>query len=94
MLEFAQGKLRKDRAKWQEKKWKTHDLGALMAEARKYDTEFTGFEDFADSLTDQFWAQHYSGGDTTGIGDDYHELRQMTQDLVEIIKQSISSKNC
>lgn len=42
---------------------KIHDLGALVAEAVDLDSRFTAFEDFADSLTDQFWAQHYPGGD-------------------------------
>lgn len=74
--------------------WKlarTHDLGALMAEAAGFDARFTAFEDFADSLTDQFWAQRYPGGDLTGLGSNYPELRKQAGELVVLILQSVQS---
>lgn len=42
---------------------KIHDLGALIAEAENYVERFAAFADFADELTDQFWAMHYPGGE-------------------------------
>lgn len=67
-----------------------HDLGALVAEAVKLDAQFSAFEDFADSLTDQFWAQHYPGGDLTDVGHDYPALRQSIGDMVTLIESAIS----
>jgi len=68
---------------------KIHDLGALVAEAVKLDPRFTTFEDFADSLTDQFWAQHYPGGDIEDVGHDYPVLRHSLDDLVRLIESEI-----
>lgn len=66
-----------------------HDLGALVAEAVNLDPQFTAFEDFADNLTDQFWAQHYPGGDLTGVGQDYPILRSTLGELVVLIESGI-----
>lgn len=63
--------------------------GALLAEAENFDTRFTRFEDFADSLTDQFWAQHYPGGDLTGLGANYLALRQQAGELAALIEEQI-----
>lgn len=71
---------------------KIHDLGALVAEAVKLDPRFTAFEDFADSLTDQFWAQHYPGGDLEEVGHDYPALRQSIEDLVRLIESAITEE--
>lgn len=38
---------------------RTHDLNRLMAEAVKFNPRFARFSDFAQSLTEQFWEQHY-----------------------------------
>lgn len=67
-----------------------HDLGALVAEAVKHDPKFSTFEEFADNLTDQFWAQHYPGGDISEIGHDYPELRREFGDMVQIIERALS----
>jgi len=69
---------------------KIHDLGALVAEAVTLDPRFTVFEDFADNLTDQFWAQHYPGGDLNQIGQDYPDLRQALGELVALIESEIA----
>ena len=37
---------------------KVHDLGSLLVEAEKHDSLLGAFADFADELTDQFWAMH------------------------------------
>lgn len=68
---------------------KIHDLGALVAEAVEQDPRFAVFEDFADSLTDQFWAQHYPGGDLAEIGHDYPELRKSLEELIQLIESEI-----
>lgn len=70
---------------------KIHDLGALVAEAVNLDPRFTAFEDFADSLTDQFWAQHYPGGDLDEVGHDYPALRQSLGEMAQLIETAIAS---
>jgi HEPN domain-containing protein len=54
---------------------KVHDLGTLVAEAEKLDSRFAQFADFADELTDQFWAVHYPGGEIDDPSPDYARLR-------------------
>ena len=68
---------------------KIHDLGALVAEAVDHDSQFSVFEDFADNLTDQFWAQHYPGGDLDEVGHDYPALRQSLCQLVALIESAL-----
>lgn len=69
---------------------KIHDLGALMAEAVKQDSSFASFDEFADNLTDQFWAQHYPGGDLSDIGQDFPELRRSLGEMIRIIEAKLS----
>jgi HEPN domain-containing protein len=69
---------------------KIHDLGALVAEAVDLDPSFAAFEDFADSLTDQFWAQHYPGGDLDEVGNDYPSLRRALGEMVQLIEAAIA----
>ncbi len=38
---------------------RTHNLTALLDAAVGYEGRFQAFSDMAESLTDQFWAQHY-----------------------------------
>lgn len=70
---------------------KIHDLGALVADAVELDPRFAEFEDFADSLTDQFWAQHYPGGDIEDIGHDYPDLRQSLAAMISLIEAAIQN---
>ena len=67
---------------------RTHDLGGLLAEAVVYDSEFAAFGQNADNLTDQFWAQHYPGGDLTGVGVD---ITQMREDVGKLIDRILAS---
>jgi len=69
---------------------KIHDLGALVAEAVSLDPRFAEFGDFADSLTDQFWAQHYPGGDLTEVGRNYPALRQSLEEMIQIIESAMN----
>ena len=62
-----------------------------MAEAVNLGPRFTAFEDFADSLTDQFWAQHYPGGDLDEVGHDYPALRQSLGEMAQLIETAIAS---
>jgi HEPN domain-containing protein len=66
-----------------------HDLGALVAEAVRHDLRFAAFEDVADQLTDQFWIQHYPGGDLTGLGKDFPNMRQTLNQMITLIEASI-----
>ena len=63
---------------------KIHDLGALMAEAVNLAPKFVAFEDFADNLTDQFWAQHDPGGDLD-------EVATTTRPCVSLLVKWLSS---
>ena len=38
-------------------------------------------------LTEEFFAQHYPGGDWTSLGGNYESLRLQIGDLIELIKQ-------
>ncbi len=71
---------------------KIHDLGALLAEAVAFDSRFAVFGDFADSLTDQFWAQHYPGGDTSELGHDYTTLRHALSEMISLIEEQLKSE--
>jgi len=62
-----------------------HDLGALIADAQKYDERFGVFADFADELTDQFWAMHYPGGEFDEQSVDYHLLRSRLEGIINLI---------
>lgn len=64
---------------------RTHDLRALIRYATAYDERFLQLEAFAESLTDQFFAQHYPGSDLAELGADYVELRQDTDKLLTLI---------
>ena len=66
---------------------KTHDLQRLLADAEAYDARFAQFEDLAENLTQDFFAQHYPGSDLTEVGKNYPQLRQQTGDLLALIKE-------
>ena len=65
---------------------KIHDLGALIAEAENYDERFGAFADFADELTDQFWAMHYPGGEFDEQSIHFEELRAKVGQIIRLIK--------
>lgn len=54
---------------------KTHDLNRLLAEACRCDERFGEFAPACQSLTEQFWEQHYPGGELDEVGDGYPEIR-------------------
>jgi HEPN domain-containing protein len=62
-----------------------HDLGALIAEAQAYDERFGEFADFADELTDQFWAMHYPGGEFDEQNFDFCEVRSRLDGMLKLI---------
>jgi HEPN domain-containing protein len=47
---------------------KTHDLERLVQEAAVFDQRFNRFLPLAIELTEDFFAQHYPGDDTTNTG--------------------------
>ncbi|MBP7950714.1 MAG: hypothetical protein KA004_13770 [Verrucomicrobiales bacterium] len=57
------------------------------------DPRFSAFEDFADGLTNQFWAQHYPGGDLTEVGHDYPDLRRFMGEMAALIKAELGSRS-
>jgi HEPN domain-containing protein len=69
---------------------KVHDLGFLLEECVRYDSSFSRFTDLADSLTAQFWAQHYPGGDLEGIGDNYEEMRSTSEELILLLELALA----
>ena len=68
---------------------RTHDLRKLLSEAMTYDPAWTGFQALADELTDDFFAQHYPGGDWTNVGQNYETLRKQAGEIVSLIEQSL-----
>ena len=68
-----------------------HDLTVLLDAAAGYDARFRAFLDMSEALTDQFWAQHYPGGDLTDVGSDYEELRKSVGEMAELIEKEIAS---
>ncbi len=70
---------------------RTHDLNRLLAEAAGCDPRLAKFADAARSLTEQFWEQHYPGGDLTEVGSNYDELRQAIGEMVELIEMEIAT---
>ena len=71
---------------------KVHDLTLLNDEAKKFEPQFTSFDDLCESLTEQFWAQHYPGGDLSTVGSDYETLRQQAGELVALIHASVPTE--
>lgn len=73
------------------KSWKLehiHDLNRLLDLAATHDASFSKFAPLAQSLTEQFWAQHYPGDDLEDVGSDYNELRKQAEKLIQLIKTS------
>ncbi len=68
---------------------KTHDLTRLIREAGKLDHGFKSFERFGADLTEDFFAQHYPGSDTTDLGDDYDNLRKQMSELLQLIRSNL-----
>lgn len=68
---------------------KVHDLTFLNDQAKSFGTGFTAFDDLCESLTEQFWAQHYPGGDLSTVGSDYESLRQQAGELIALILASV-----
>lgn len=68
---------------------KIHDLGALIAEAARLDARFEEFLDFADELTDHFWAMHYPGGETDAVPPDFECLRGKLERIIKIIEANL-----
>ena len=74
------------------KGWKLeriHDLNRLVDLCLDHSAEFSRFAPLAQSLTEQFWAQHYPGDDLSEVGEDYHELRSDAQELIDLINKQM-----
>ena len=69
---------------------KTHDLGLLIAQASQFDSQFVNFAETSRILTEQFWEQHYPGGDLDEVGQDYTELRQALGESVALIETTLA----
>lgn len=68
---------------------RTHDLRRLLSVAMTYDPAFNRFKPLADELTDDFFAQHYPGGDWTNVGQNYETLRKQTGEIISLIERSL-----
>jgi HEPN domain-containing protein len=62
-----------------------HSLSTLLDFAIKRDARFKEFAELCDTLTAQFWQQHYPGGDLTDVGADYDALRAESEQLIVLI---------
>jgi len=63
-----------------------HDLNRLLDFCIDHNPAFSRFIPLAQSLTEQFWAQHYPGDDLTDVGLDYAELREHAGHLIALIE--------
>ncbi len=68
---------------------KTHDLERLIREAAVFDSAFSQFAPLAAELTEDFFAQHYPGDDTSNLGQNYDHLRTQAGELVALIERSL-----
>lgn len=66
-----------------------HDLNRLVEAAMAFEPQFADFAELAHSLTEQFWEQHYPGGDLTEVGSDYEVLRQQAGEMIVLILASM-----
>lgn len=74
------------------KGWKLeriHDLNRLLDLAASYHALFRQFAPLTQSLTEQFWAQHYPGDDLTDVGEDFIQLRQQAGCLIAQIEEAL-----
>jgi HEPN domain-containing protein len=62
-----------------------HNLSTLLDAAVQQDARFKLFADLCESLTAQFWEQHYPGGDLADVGADYDLLRVEAAKMVALI---------
>lgn len=69
---------------------RTHDLNGLLASACEYDPGFADHASTCQSLTEQFWEQHYPGGDLTEVGEDYEEMRKSIGEMISRILGGVS----
>ena len=67
-----------------------HDLNRLLDLATAHRADFSRFQQLARSLTEQFWEQHYPGGDLDEVGQDYPDLRQALGELVALVESAIA----
>ena len=66
-----------------------HDLNRLLDAAAVHEQRFQVFAPLAQSLTEQFWAQHYPGDDLDDVGTDYDELRCQAGELIAMILKCV-----
>ena len=64
---------------------KTRDLTHLIREANGRDSRFHLYLPLAEELTEDFFSQHYPGGDTTQTGENYESMREQVGNLVGLI---------
>lgn len=68
---------------------KTHDLAVLLKQAKQFDRDFSAYDAMAEELTEDFFAQHYPGEDTTFVGQNYETLRRQAGEMIELIRRSL-----
>jgi HEPN domain-containing protein len=67
---------------------KTHDLELLIRAAAERDNRFAAFIPFGIILTEDFFAQHYPGGDLTSLHRNYREMRAQVDKILELIRSA------
>ncbi len=61
------------------------NLSRLLAEAYHFNEEFAKLAPACQTLTEQFWEQHYPGGDLDEVGENYREIRRHIGEMIKII---------
>ncbi len=67
---------------------KTHDLNSLLASACGFNHSFADFVSACQNLTEQFWEQHYPGGDLDEVGENYADLREAIGKMISLIEST------
>ncbi len=62
-----------------------HDLNRLLDLAGGHDPRLRAFAPLAQSLTEQYWAQHYPGDELEDVGADYEILTESADELIKCI---------
>ena len=66
-----------------------HDLNRLLDAAAAHERGLQAFAPLVQSLTEQFWAQHYPGEELDDVGTDYDDLRRQAGELIALILKSV-----
>ncbi len=74
--------------------WFELAAGRLRSADRRFaaDPRFDALSPAMERLTDQFWAQHYPGGDVSSVGSDFRDLRKAVGSLLDVFESVLGRR--